>query len=112
MRTLLERRGVRLAAAAAGVLALLLLVRPLAGGGMGLSAAAWGAGLAGWLWWRRRRAAPATPRLRCVERLRLSGGRELFLVEIEGRRLLLGCGEGGMRLLSRWPASSAPGGAS
>jgi flagellar biogenesis protein FliO len=49
--------------------------------------------------------------MRCLERLRLSSGREVCLLEVEGRRLLLGCGEGGMRLLTRWPAPPPAGGA-
>lgn len=112
MRMPLEPRFLRVVCAAAGLLLLFILARPLAGAGLGLSALVWGGGALGLWWWRRRRVAAPGPRLRCLERLRLAGGREVCLIEIDGRRLLLGCGEGGMRLLSRLPEPPAPGGAS
>ncbi|NMB75382.1 MAG: flagellar biosynthetic protein FliO [Myxococcales bacterium] len=111
MRMPFERRSLRLAVAAAGLLLLLVLARPLAGAGLGFSTLLWGGGLLGLWWWRRRRVATPDPRLRCLERLRLSGNREVCLIEIDGRRLLLGCGEGGMRVLSRLPEPPASGGA-
>lgn len=111
MRMPLERRSLRVAIAAAGLLLLWVISRPLAGAGLGFSALMWGGGLMGLWWWRRRRNTAPGPRLRCLERLRLSGSREVCLIEINGRRLLVGCGEGGMRLLSRLPEPPAPGGA-
>lgn len=59
----------------------------------------------GTAFWLRRRAGGTArdggARLRVVERVRLQPGRELCLIQAEGRRLLIAAGEGGVRLLAR-----------
>ena len=89
------------------VLALGLLPRGADDSGTGLPITAplllGGGGVAA-LWLRRRKTTVARDgggRLRVIERIRLQPGRELCLLEAEGRRLLVASGEGGVQLLAR-----------
>jgi len=60
-------------------------------------------GSIGILWWRgaRRKVMRRAGCLRSVERLRLSPHESLHLVEVDGARLLVGSGAGGLRMLAR-----------
>lgn len=61
-----------------------------------------GAGAAVWLRRRNLRAGQeAEGRLRCLERVRLQPGKVLHLIEVDGVRLLVSCGENGVRLVTR-----------
>lgn len=91
----------------ATVLALGLLPRGANESGTGLPVAVplllGGGGVAA-LWLRRRNASAVRDgggRLRVIDRIRLQPGRELCLLEAEGRHLLVTAGEGGVRLLAR-----------
>ncbi|ULU27360.1 flagellar biosynthetic protein FliO [Dyella terrae] len=53
-------------------------------------------------WFSRRLQARATPggrRMRCVETMAVGARDRLMLVEADGKRLLIGMGQGGMRTL-------------
>jgi flagellar protein FliO/FliZ len=47
----------------------------------------------------RLRRAQAAAKMRVIERLQLEPRRALYLVEVEGQRVLVGCTESGMTLL-------------
>ena len=56
--------------------------------------------LAGWLSRRlQSRAAPGGRRIRCVETFTLGTRERLLLLDADGKRLLVGVGQGGMRTL-------------
>lgn len=70
------------------------------------------AGLVGWQWLRRRTLPSGRVPLNLLSRAELSPQHVLYLVEVEGHRLLLGGGPGGLSLVSELPqvpaAKSAP----
>ena len=56
--------------------------------------------VAGWLSRRlQARTAPGGRRLRCVETMAVGARDRLMLVDADGKRLLIGMGQGGMRTL-------------
>jgi flagellar protein FliO/FliZ len=93
-------RGPALAAAAVLGLALIAAApAPLAGVAARAALAAAAVGAAAWL--VRRRADQAPPPLVLVGRVTLAREAGLALVEVDGRRLLVGFGAGGTALLAR-----------
>jgi flagellar protein FliO/FliZ len=102
-------RGPALAAAAVLGLALVAAApAPLAGAASRATLAAAAIGGAAWL--IRRRAHPAPPPLVVVGRVGLARETGLALVEVEGRRLLVGFGAGGTAVLARDGAAASTSG--
>jgi flagellar protein FliO/FliZ len=69
---------------------------------------------AGWLSRRlQARTSPGGRRLRCVETMAVGARDRLLLIDADGKRLLIGVGQGGMRTLHVYegsaPGSEAPG---
>ena len=83
---------IRHALAIAGLAALALMVAWIAGPAAALSVGAAGAILA--VARRRRPAATRPARLELCERRALGNGGELWLVEVDGRTVLVACGRG------------------
>ncbi|WP_232820881.1 flagellar biosynthetic protein FliO [Dyella sp. C11] len=60
-------------------------------------------------WFSRRLQARATPggrRLRCVETMTVGARDRLMLIDADGKRLLIGVGQGGMRTLHVYEGSA------
>lgn len=56
--------------------------------------------------WLRARGGLRRQKLRVLETTRLSGGQHLHLIELEGRRLLVGAAQGSVRLLEALPGEA------
>ncbi|MBW2699486.1 MAG: flagellar biosynthetic protein FliO [Deltaproteobacteria bacterium] len=83
--------------------------------GANVSTMSWGillaAGGVGALWWMRRRksGSKTTSCLVSRETLKLGNNRSVHLLEVEGRRLLVGCAGERMQVLARWTDSESRG---
>ncbi|HTN52010.1 MAG TPA: flagellar biosynthetic protein FliO [Anaeromyxobacter sp.] len=107
MSALLARRPLLLAAAGGGLLLLAVLPGGLAAAAAraGLLAAALGVAAVLARRWAR---PPAPGPLRVLAREPLGREAGLLLLEADGRRLLVGFGAGGVRVLTRWAGEERP----